>query len=92
MEDLIVLLAVFGGCLAVGYVLIMRVPPLLHTPLMSLTNAVSAVTLLGALLLFAEKGGWGGCVLGAVAIVAAMFNIVGGFAITGRMVRMFRKH
>lgn len=73
-----------------GYLLISRVPPMLHTPLMSMTNAISAVTILGALLLFSVEAGVVERVLGAVALVMAVFNMLGGFVITERMVRMFR--
>ncbi len=55
MTELIVLVGVFVGALLLGYLLITRVPQLLHTPLMSLTNAISAVTVLGALLLFGSR-------------------------------------
>ena len=95
MGDLLVLLAVFAGAVCLGYVLISRVPPLLHTPLMSMTNAVSAVTVLGALLIFKDGGeslGAGLALMGGIAVAMAMFNVVGGFAITDRMLRLFRKH
>ncbi len=91
MTDLLLLLGVFGFSFGVGYMLISRVPPLLHTPLMSMTNAISAVTILGALLLFAVESGPAEIVLGAVALLTAAFNVVGGFAITGRMLLLFRK-
>jgi H+-translocating NAD(P) transhydrogenase subunit alpha len=89
--DLILLLAVFIITFVAGVFLIMRVPPRLHTPLMSMTNAVSGITVLGALLLFTngisglERG------LASVAIVAGAFNLVGGFAVTDRMLGFFRK-
>ena len=94
--DLLVLLGTFTGALCVGYLLISKVPPLLHTPLMSMTNAVSAVTILGALLIFKETGaqassGAGFALIGGLAIAMAMFNVVGGFAITDRMLRLFKK-
>jgi len=75
---------------AAGYKVIRQVPSLLHTPLMSMTNAISAVTLVGALLLFSVVGGAGSRVIGAVAIIAAAFNVVGGFVITDRMLKMFK--
>lgn len=92
MIDLAVLIGVFAGSLAIGYLLISRVPALLHTPLMSMTNAISAITLLGVLLLFAVASDPADQVLGGVALVAAAFNVIGGFAITDRMLRLFRKH
>ena len=91
MTELLLLLGVFGGAMVVGYLLISRVPPLLHTPLMSLTNAVSAVTLLGAFLLFAQPVTVPEALLGGAAVAAAAFNVVGGFAITDRMLRLFRR-
>lgn len=91
MTDLLVLLAVFVVSVVVGYLLISRVPQMLHTPLMSMTNAISAVTVLGALLVFSSDPGPGAAAVGAAAIVLAMFNLVGGFAITERMLRFFRK-
>lgn len=91
MTDLLVLLSVFGLSFTVGYVLISKVPPLLHTPLMSMTNAISAVTILGAILLFAVETTPVENALGCVALLTATFNVVGGFAITGRMLLLFRK-
>ncbi|MCK9358071.1 MAG: NAD(P) transhydrogenase subunit alpha [Dehalococcoidia bacterium] len=90
MTDLLIMLGVFLMAFIIGYLLISKVPPLLHTPLMSMTNAISAVTLLGALLLFSVAGGAGSRLIGAVAIIAATFNVVGGFVITDRMLRMFK--
>ncbi len=90
MIDLLIMLGVFLVAFGVGYMLISKVPPLLHTPLMSMTNAISAVTLVGALLLFSVVGGAGSRLIGAVAIIAAAFNVVGGFVITDRMLRMFK--
>ncbi|MBX3155698.1 MAG: NAD(P) transhydrogenase subunit alpha [Deltaproteobacteria bacterium] len=91
MSSLLIMLLVFGASFAVGYLLISRVPPLLHTPLMSMTNALSAVTILGALLVFAEEVQPSVKVIGALALAAASFNLVGGYAITDRMLRMFRR-
>lgn len=91
MAELLVMLLVFSFSLVIGYALISRVPPLLHTPLMSMTNAVSAVTILAALLVFAVATGGSERILGAVAIVMAIFNLVGGFMITDRMLRLFKK-
>lgn len=91
MAHLVLLAGVFATSLAIGYALIARVPPMLHTPLMSLTNALSAVTIIGALLVFAEPVSVAEGAFGAVAIAAASFNLVGGFAITDRMLRFFKK-
>ncbi len=91
MTGLVIMLLVFVVSFAVGYVLISRVPPLLHTPLMSMTNALSAITILGALLVFAHETSTSVQLLGAVALAAAAFNLIGGYAITDRMLRMFRR-
>jgi len=90
MIDLFLMLSVFLFAFIIGYLLISRVPPLLHTPLMSMTNAISAVTILGALLLFSVVTTAGDKIIGAVALVMAAFNLVGGFVITDRMVRLFK--
>ena len=75
----------------VGWEVISKVPPLLHTPLMSGSNAISGITIVGALL--AAGGGHGtiATVLGFVAIVCATVNVVGGFLVTNRMLAMFRQ-
>lgn len=76
----------------VGYQVITRVPPLLHTPLMSATNAISGISLVGSLVM-AGRGSHQmvSTVLGFVAVTAAMINVVGGFMITDRMLKMFRR-
>ncbi len=91
MSDLLLLLAVFAATFAVGVLLIVRIPPRLHTPLMSMTNAVSGITVLGALLVFAAETDRLAAALAAAAIVAGAFNLVGGFAVTDRMLRFFQK-
>ena len=91
MVELAVLILVFLFSAFIGYLLISRVPSLLHTPLMSMTNAMSAVTILGALLLFSVTVTASEVVLGVVAIVMAAFNVVGGFVITDRMLRLFKR-
>jgi NAD(P) transhydrogenase subunit alpha len=74
----------------VGYEVIRHVPPLLHTPLMSTTNAISGISLIGSLVAAGSNQGALSTVLGAVAVTAATINVVGGFMITDRMLRMFR--
>lgn len=91
MLDLLIAVTVFAVALFLGWLLIRRVPALLHTPLMSMTNAISAVTVLGALVLFAVPREPLYQALAGAAIVLAMFNVVGGFAITDRMLRLFRR-
>jgi len=91
MGDLLLLLVVFLATFLVGVLLIVRIPPRLHTPLMSMTNAVSGITVLGALLLFAEEiSGWA-TGLATIAMIAGAFNLVGGFAVTDRMLGFFQK-
>ena len=75
----------------VGYQLITRVPPLLHTPLMSATNAISGISLVGSIVAAGGKFGGLSTLLGLVAVTAATINVVGGFMITDRMLKMFRR-
>lgn len=84
------MVGVFLASFIVGYLLISRVPPLLHTPLMSMTNAISAVTILGAVILFSLPTKTPEKILGSLAIITATFNVVGGFVITDRMLRLFK--
>jgi NAD(P) transhydrogenase subunit alpha len=74
-----------------GVEVIRRVSPLLHTPLMSLTNAISAITIVAAIQVTAEGETRLSTVLGTLAVIAATTNIVGGFWITDRMLKMFRR-
>jgi NAD(P) transhydrogenase subunit alpha len=75
----------------VGFFTIARVPPLLHTPLMSATNAISGISLVGSLVLAGSGHDSTATILGVVAVTSATINVVGGFMITDRMLRMFRK-
>ena len=75
-----------------GFELVRRVSPLLHTPLMSLTNAISAISVVGAILIAgADHASLLSRVLGFIAVTAATINVVGGFLITDRMLKMFKK-
>jgi NAD(P) transhydrogenase subunit alpha len=74
----------------VGYQVITRVPPLLHTPLMSATNAISGISLVGSIVAAGGKFGTVATILGFIAVVCAMTNVVGGFLITDRMLKMFK--
>src|SRR3982074_1171441 len=74
----------------IGFEVIRRVSPLLHTPLMSLTNALDAIAVVGAIVLAGEHKSTLATVLGTLAIVAATSNVVGGFIITDRMLKMFK--
>ena len=75
----------------VGYQIITRVPPLLHTPLMSATNAISAISLVGSLVAAGSNKSSVSTWLGAAAVTAATINVVGGFVITDRMLKMFKR-
>jgi NAD(P) transhydrogenase subunit alpha len=74
-----------------GFEVIRNVSRLLHTPLMSLTNAISAIAVVGSILLAGEKHDTLTTVLGSIAVAASMTNIVSGFLITDRMLKMFKK-
>src|SRR5512136_5809 len=74
-----------------GLEVIRRVSPLLHTPLMSLTNAISAIAVVGSIVIAGEQQTTLSTVLGTVAVTASMINIVGGYLITYRMLKMFKK-
>src|SRR2546423_3033731 len=73
-----------------GYHVISRVPPLLHTPLMSATNAISGISLIGSLVVCGEMHDWLSTVLGVIAVACSSTNVVGGFLITDRMLAMFK--
>lgn len=75
----------------VGFEVIRRVSPLLHTPLMSLTNAISAISLVGSIVIAGSARSTLSTVLGTIAVAAASANVVGGFLITDRMLKMFKK-
>lgn len=75
----------------VGFQSISRIPPLLHTPLMAATNAISGISLVASLVLAGSDHGPLATVLGTVAVAAAMANVVGGFLITDRMLAMFKR-
>jgi len=87
----IIELYVFVLAAFVGYQVITRVPPLLHTPLMSATNAISGISLVGSLVAAGADHGRISTYLGFIAVVAATINVVGGFLITDRMLKMFKK-
>jgi H+-translocating NAD(P) transhydrogenase subunit alpha len=89
-EALIVAIVIFTLSTFLGVELIGRVPPTLHTPLMSGANAVSGITIVGALIIAGGGHGWISIVLGFTAIVFAMMNVAGGYAVTDRMLGMFR--
>ena len=83
-------LYVFVLAAFLGFEVIRNVPKLLHTPLMSLTNAISGIALVGSLVLAGAERGILATVLGTIAVAASTINVVGGFMITDRMLRLFR--
>ena len=90
-DALITGIVVFVLATYLGAELIGRVPPTLHTPLMSGANAISGITVVAALIVAAAGLGWISTVLGFLAVVFAMMNVVGGYAVTDRMLQMFKK-
>jgi H+-translocating NAD(P) transhydrogenase subunit alpha len=88
--DLLTSLYVFMLAGFIGFEVIRRISPLLHTPLMSLTNALDAIAVVGAIILAGEHKSTFATVLGTLAIIAATSNVVGGFLITDRMLGMFK--
>lgn len=89
------LILIFLAATVIGYLLIKQVPSLLHTPLMSGMNALSGITVLGALTVFVvllrDNHPYVAFIFGGLAIILATVNVVAGFGVTGRMLRMFRK-
>jgi len=90
-DELISHFYVFILATFLGLEVIRRVSPLLHTPLMSLTNAISAIAVVGSLVVAGEQKSDLSTVLGTIAVTASMINIVGGYLITYRMLSMFKK-
>lgn len=91
MEIYVTLLTLFVLAVFLGVELINKVPPTLHTPLMSGTNAISGITLVGALLAAGHGDSALVSILGFVAVVLATINVVGGFLVTNRMLAMFKR-
>ena len=91
LEALIPAFYVFALAAFLGYQVISRVPPLLHTPLMSATNAISGISLVGSIVIAGAGGTMVARILGFVAVTCATINVVGGFGITDRMLKMFKR-
>src|SRR5690554_2937201 len=91
ISPLIFSLFIFVLACFIGFELISKVPPTLHTPLMSGANAISGITLVGALIVAGSVGGGTGTILRFIAIIFATINAVGGFMVTDRMLEMFKK-
>src|SRR5690606_14327304 len=90
-EGIIIGIVIFTLATFLGFELIQRVPPTLHTPLMSGSNAISGITIVGALAVAAGGSDRVATILGIVAVALAMMNVVGGYAVSDRMLAMFRK-
>ena len=90
LEDPAVALTILVLALFVGMEIISKVPPLLHTPLMSGSNAISGIAIIGAILAAGAEDRTISTVLGFIAVVFAMINVVGGFLVTNRMLAMFK--
>jgi len=90
LEDPAVALTIFTLSIFVGFEVIAKVPPLLHTPLMSGSNAISGITIVGAILAAGNADRTISTVLGFIAIVFATINVVGGFLVTHRMLELFQ--
>ena len=89
--DFISILSIFVLACFIGYYVVWSVTPALHTPLMAVTNAVSSVIIVGALIASAAEGSPVAKYLGLAAVVLASINIFGGFAVTARMLAMYKK-
>jgi NAD(P) transhydrogenase subunit alpha len=90
-QNFLILLYIFALAVFAGYQVISKVPQLLHTPLMAFTNAISGISLVASLIIAGEGRNIASSILGAVAVAAASINVVGGFLITDRMLKMFKK-
>lgn len=91
MESLILLLTIFALAIFVGFEIITKVPPTLHTPLMSGSNAISGIAIIGAILSIRSDNETLVTILGFLAIFLATINVVGGFLVTNRMLAMFKR-
>ncbi len=91
MELFVITLTIFVLAIFIGFEVITKVPPILHTPLMSGSNAISGITLIGAILSAGSQQTTLTMILGFTAVVFAVINVVGGFLVAHRMLEMFRK-
>jgi len=89
--DFVTVLTIFVLAIFVGFEVITKVPPILHTPLMSGANAISGITLIGAIIAAGSKHTLLTTALGFLAVVFATINVVGGFMVTHRMLEMFKR-
>ncbi|MDB5750792.1 MAG: pntAb [Ramlibacter sp.] len=91
VSDTVINLIIFVLAIYVGYHVVWTVTPALHTPLMAVTNAISAIVIVGAMLAAAQTETWAGRTMGVLAVALAAVNIFGGFLVTRRMLEMFKK-
>ncbi len=89
--DILALITIFVLAIFLGVELINKVPPILHTPLMSGSNAISGITIIGALIATGTGSHFSSTLLGSIALVFATVNVVGGFLVTHRMLNKFKK-
>lgn len=89
--DFVTILTIFVLAMYIGWEVITKVPPTLHTPLMSGSNAISGITIIGALLAVGIQESTLTTILGLIALIFGTINVVGGFLVTNRMLGMFRK-
>ena len=89
--DIVTLLTIFVLAIFIGFEVITKVPPTLHTPLMSGSNAISGITIVGALIAAGADRGPLATMLGFIAVVLATINVVGGFYVSHRMLAMFKR-
>ena len=93
MDPFVTSIVIFVLAIFIGFEVITKVPSMLHTPLMSGSNAISGITIVGALLCsFSDKLGQLGVILGFLAIIFATINVVGGYVVTNRMLKMFKSN
>ena len=91
MDEFVLYLMIFMLAIFVGFEIITKVPPTLHTPLMSGSNAISGITIIGAIIVVSTQQTWWSTTLGFLAVVFATVNVVGGFLVTHRMLSMFKR-
>jgi H+-translocating NAD(P) transhydrogenase subunit alpha len=91
VNPLILYLTIFVLAIFVGFEIITKIPPTLHTPLMSGSNAISGITVVGAIIAAGHGAGVVATILGTLAVIMATINVVGGFLVTHRMLGMFRR-
>tara|TARA_B100000530_G_C15680581_1_gene377958 strand:- start:89 stop:379 length:291 start_codon:yes stop_codon:yes gene_type:complete len=92
MENLLMLIMIFILSLFLGYELITKIPPTLHTPLMSGSNAISGIVIIGAIIILKNGDGRIMEIISLVALILSTINVIGGFLVTDRMLSMFKKN